>query len=289
MSAVDAPERAAARPARRVPGRFLASELRLVAVRRRNQVGLLVLVAVPVIIGIAVRLGAPAQTDQPGGPEFLTGILNSGFFVALAALSAELPLFLPLAVATLAGDAVAGEANIGTLRYLLAVPAGRSRLLAVKYAGIVAGAFLAPLLVAGVGLLVGVALFGVAPVTLLSGAQVSFGAGLLRLLGVCLYLGICLSAVGAVGLFVSTLTEQPMGAAIGTTAVAVLSFVLLAVPQVDWLHPYQINRHWQDFGELMRDPVSFGALMPGLRSAGAYILVFLTAAWASLHTRDITS
>ena len=45
----------------------------------------------------------------------------------------ELPLFLPLAVAVIAGDTIAGEANVGTLRYLLATPVQRSRLLAVKY------------------------------------------------------------------------------------------------------------------------------------------------------------
>jgi ABC-2 type transport system permease protein len=58
---------------------------------------------------------------------------------------------------------------------------------------------------------------------------------------------------------------------------------------VDWLHPYLPTRHWQDFGELLRDPVSVGALMPGLQSAGAYIVIFLTAAWARFAGRDVTS
>lgn len=289
MSAVDSPAAAVpVAPLRRFSTRFLRSELRLIFGRRRNQVGLLVLAAVPVIIAVATKVSSPGAEEGDGG-DFFSGIVNNGFFVALAALSVELPLFLPLAVATIAGDSVAGEANIGTLRYLLAVPVGRTRLLAVKYAGIVFGAFFAPLLVAGVGLVVGLALFGGGPVTLLSGTQVGLGAGLLRLLAVCAYLGVCLAALGAVGLFISTLTEQPMGAAIATTIFAVLSFVLLAIPQVDWLHPYLLTRHWLDFGELLRDPVSLGALVPGLRSAGAYILIFLAAAWANLGGRDVTS
>lgn len=285
MSAVDSPP---VRAARGISGRFLRSELRLMFARRRNQAGLVVLAVVPVIIAVAVKVSAPSG-DGGDGPDFFVGIAQNGFFVALAALTVELPLFLPLAVATLAGDSVAGEANIGTLRYLLTVPVGRTRLLAVKYAGIVVGALLAPLLVATVGLLAGLALFGGGPVTTLSGSQVSLGEGLIRLLGVCLYLGVCLAALGAVGLFVSTLTEQPMGATIATTILTVLSFVLITIPQVDWLHPYLLTRHWEDFGELLRDPVSLSALRPGLLSAGAYIVIFVSAAWANLSGRDITS
>lgn len=283
MSAVDV-----VRP-RRVSTRFLRSELRLIGGRRRNQVGLAALAAVPIVLAIAVRVSSPSSGGRGGGPDFVSAIAGNGFFVALAALSVELPLFLPIAVAALAGDAVAGEANAGTLRYLLAVPVDRTRLLLVKYAGIVAGAFLAPLVVAASGLLVGLLLFGGGDVTLLSGAQVGLGEGVLRLVGACLYLGVCLAALGALGLFVSTLTEQPMGATIALTMLTVTSFVLMSIPQVDWLHPYLITAHWQDFGELLRDPVSFGALRPGLLSAAAYIVIFGSAAWARFAGRDVTS
>ena len=290
MSAVEVTGVPAA-PVRRVSSRFLRSELRLIAVRRRNQVGLAALAAVPVVLAVAMKVAAPDGPDRGGGggPDFFAQITGNGFFVALAALGVELGLFLPIAIAMLAGDAVAGEANQGTLRYLLTVPVGRIRLLAVKYAGIVAGAFLAPLVVAVSGLVIGLILFGGGDVTLLSGSQVGFGEGLLRLLGVCLYLGVCLSALGAIGLFLSTLTEQPMGATIALTMLTVASFVLQQIPQVDWLHPYLLTRHWQDFGELLRDPVSFDALTPGLLSAGAYIVVFLSAAWARFAGRDVTS
>ena len=102
--------------------------------RRRNQAGLLVLAAVPVLIAISVK----STLSQPGqdAPDFFRSITENGLFVALAALTIELGLFLPLAVSVIAGDCVAGEANIGTLRYLLTVtPVTRLRLLLVKYAG----------------------------------------------------------------------------------------------------------------------------------------------------------
>ncbi|GAB3802933.1 ABC transporter permease [Micromonospora zhanjiangensis] len=290
MSVVDRPTTAhPVRRARRPSSRFFRSELRLIYGRRRNQVGLAGLAAVPIVIAVSIRMSGSDNGGGGGPSDFVGSVTSNGFFVALVALTVELPLFLPIAVAAIAGDSVAGEANLGTLRYLLGVPVTRNRLLAVKYAAVATFALSVTLLVAAVGVGIGLALFGGGPVTLLSGTQVGLGDGLLRLLGICAYLTVCLCALGALGLFVSTLTEQPMGATIAVTMLTVASWVLGQIPQLDWLHPYLLTRHWQDYGELLRDPVDLGALLPGLLSAGAYALVFLTAAWARFGSRDVTS
>jgi len=268
--------------------RFLRSELWLIFGRRRNQAGLGVLAAVPLVIAISIRIAdpGPGSTD---GPDFFASITDNGLFVALAALTISLPLFLPLAVAAIAGDTIAGEANVGTLRYLLTVPVHRTRALLVKYAAIVIFAVTATLLVAGVGLAAGLALFGGGPVTLLSGVQVGLGDGLLRLLAVCGYLAAGLCALGAVGLFVSTLTEQPIGATIAVVILTVTSFVLDSIPQLEWLHPYLLTHWWMSFGDLLRAPVYLADVGQGLLSAGAYVVIFWTAAWARFAGRDITS
>ena len=152
------------------------------------------LAAVPALIAIAVK----TTLSQPGAdaPDFFRSITQNGLFVALAALTIELGLFLPLAVAVVAGDSVAGEANIGTLRYLLTVPVTRGRLLAVKYAAIVVGAFVATFVVAAVGIVMGLVLFGGGSMTTLSGTQISFAAGLLRVLAAAVYLSCGLAALG---------------------------------------------------------------------------------------------
>ncbi|BCB73605.1 ABC transporter permease [Phytohabitans flavus] len=289
MSAVEV----AAVPATRgftAPLRFLGSELSLIARRRRNQAGLAVLASVPIIVAIAVRVSNPTSSGSgDGGPEFLSSITGNGIFVALAALALELQLFLPIAVAAVAGDAIAGEANVGTLRYLLTVPVHRTRLLAVKYVGIVVGTFIATVTVAGTGVLAGLLLFGGGDVTLLSGTTIGMGEGLLRLLAICLYLTACLAALGAVGLFVSTLTEQPMGATIAIVMFNMISWILGLIPQIEWLHPYLLTHWWNSFGDLLRDPVAWDPLRNGLLSAAAYIVIFLSAAWARFGTRDVTS
>lgn len=276
------------RPVRRVSTRFLRSELHLIFGRRRNWAGLAVLAAVPILLAIAVKVSG-SGSGRGGGPDFFAGITDNGLFVALAALSIELGLFLPIAVAAISADAIAGEAHQGTLRYLLTVPVERTRMLLVKYTGIVVFTFVATLLVAATGTLIGLALFGGGPVTLLSGAQVSLGEGLLRLLGICVYVSIGLAALGAVGLFISTLTEQPIGATIAIVMLNVASFILDSIPQLDWLHPYLLTHWWMSFGDLLREPVALDAMRSGVLSAAAYVLIFLSAAWARFANRDITS
>ncbi len=266
--------------------RLLRSELRLVTGRRRNQAGLLVLAAVPILLAVAVRASGGGRGR---GGDFLTAAASNGIFVALAALTVEIALFLPLAVAILSGDAIAGEANTGTLRYLLTVPVSRTRLLAVKYASLVIGSAIGAAVVAVTGVVIGGILFGLGPVTLLSGAQVPLADGLLRLLVACLYVAVGLSALAAVGLFVSTLTEQPIAVMISVTVVSTAMWILDGISQVEWIHPYLLVHYWPAFADLFREPVFWEQMSRGLLVALAYVVVFLSLAWARFGQKDITS
>ena len=277
-------------PAARVPRvspRFLLSELRLIFRRRRNLAGFVVLAAVPIFISIAVR----SQSSQPGrhAPDFFRSITENGLFVALAALTIEMGLFLPLAVAVIAGDSIAGEANVGTLRYLLGVPVSRLRLLAVKYAAMVIFSFVATFTIAVTGIVMGVLLFGGGDMTLLSGTQVSFANGVGRVALATAYLACGIASLGAVGLFISTLTEQPIAATIAVVVFSTASFILDSIPQVDWLHPYLITHNWPAFGDLFRDPIAWNGVGQGLYVAAAYVVVFFLAAWARFAGKDVTS
>src|SRR5687767_14380908 len=116
-------------PRARVSTRFLRSELKIIFARRRNLAGAGVLAVAPVILAVAVRLAGPGEGD---GPLLLGPITGNALFVGFAPLALEVPLFLPLAVSAMSGDAVAGAAKLGTLRYLLAIPVGRTRLRVIK-------------------------------------------------------------------------------------------------------------------------------------------------------------
>jgi ABC-2 type transport system permease protein len=291
-STVQAPAPIPARGPSFRTGRLLGSELMLIFGRRRNWAGMLVLASVPTLVAIAVKLWAEPSDGGDGGgggPDFASQITNNGLFVALTALTLELPLFLPLAVSAISADSVSGEANLGTLRYLLTVPVRRMRMLAVKYAAIAIFASVATLIVAGTGIALGLALFGGGKLTLLSGTQVPFGVGLWRLVLIVGYISLALAALGAIGLFVSTLTEQPIGATVAILILCVGSEIVDSISQLNAVHPYLLTHYWLGFGDLLRDPIAWSPVMRGLMVFAVYAVVFWTAAWARFAGKDVSS
>lgn len=268
-------------------GRLLRSELRLIFGRRRNQLLLVFLAAVPVLVGAAVRWGGGPNHGE--GPMFLPLVQLNGLYLTLACLVVVLPLLLPLAVGVVAGDTLAGEASAGTLRYLLLVPVARNRLLAVKAGGalIYAGAAVAAL--TAVGLVTGAALFPTGRLLLLPDASTSFAGGLGRDLLAAGYVWLSLSGLVLAGLAISTWTEVPIAAMAVTLLVAVVSQILDAVPQVQAIHPYLLTHHWLAFGELLRDRPRWAQLGRGLAVQAGYGTVAVAVAWARFRQQDVTS
>jgi ABC-2 type transport system permease protein len=279
----------------RAYGRLVGSELRLVFRRRRNQLLLLVVALFPLVIGIALKVAAPSGAGGGGGngpsngTVFFNQLAGNGVFLTFIALTMLLILVLPVVVSIVAGDSIAGEAGHGTLRYLLAVPAGRTRLLSAKYLSIVAFATAATFIVAIVALLVGVVLFPVGQVALLSGTTVSLADGLLRIFLVTLYISAAMAAVGAIGLAISTLTEHAIGAIAALMILVVGSEVVDQVPQFASAGPYLPTHWWTMFDSLLRSPVDTTTLWHGLVSFAVYAALFCLFAWARFTTSDVTS
>lgn len=281
--------RAAGSPVRRrsMTGGLLASELGLLFRRRRTWAMLCALAAIPILIAVAVRVSSAVPAGR--GPAFLDRITQNGLFVGVTAMVVSVPLFLPLTVGVVAGDTIAGEAGQGTLRYLLVAPAGRIRLLLVKYGGAAVFVVVAPLVVALAGAGIGAALFPVGPVTLLSGDRIGTGEALVRLLLIAAYLALSLLGLSAIGLFISTLTDVPVGAMAATVVLSVVSQVLDALPQLEWLHPWLFSHYWLDFGDLLRQPVSWESFAANAVLQGGYVAVFGALAYGRFITKDVLS
>lgn len=274
---------------------LLRSELLTVFRRKRTFALFAVLAGVPLLVGIAVRIetrdgGSVGGGNGNGnGPAFIEQISNNGLFLAFASLAATLPFFLPMAVGVVAGDAVAGEAGGGTLRYLLVAPAGRTRLLSVKYLSVLAFCTAATLVVAVSALVVGFALFPVGDVTTLSGTTLALPEALLRALLIALLVAASLTGMAALGLFVSTLTDSGIGAMATTVGLLITVQIVDTIPQLHAVQPYLFPHYWLSFADLLRDPVQWGGILRNLGLQAVYAAVFGTAAWARFTTRDVTA
>ncbi|MFF8789940.1 ABC transporter permease [Streptomyces sp. NPDC015125] len=271
---------------------LLRSEIATTFRRWRTLALLAVLAGVPVLVGIAVKIetgdGGPGGGGGPGGPAFLSQVTHNGLFLVFTSLAVTLPFFLPMSIGVIAGDSLAGEAHGGTLRYLLVAPAGRTRLLLVKYATILTFCLVGTLVVALSALATGALLFPLGEVTLLSGTSVSFGEGLLRALAIAVAVALSLIGVAAVGLFISALTTSGIAAMATTVGLLITVQILDTLPQLHAIQPYLFPHYWLSFADLLRDPVYWDPLQKNLGLQALYALVFGSAAWARFTTRDIT-
>ena len=275
-------------------------ELRKLVLRPRMWVSVLVLCALPGVV--AVFLATTHLSPPPGqGAAFLSAVERNGSWFPAAALALILPIFLPIAVATFAGDAVAGESAQGTLRYLLIRPVGRTRLLLAKLIGIAVFIILCIALVVFTSYFIGTGLFGTGGgqaaaavgqpggVTSLSGSALTPFQLAERLVAAIGYIVVCMLGVGVIALCFSTLTDSGLGAALGTLAVLITSEVLTTLDAANAVKPYLPTNYWLAWIDFFREPIFWYNIDKGLLVQFAYLAVFFGAAWANLSTKDVTS
>lgn len=266
---------------------LLTSELGLVLRRRRNIAMLVALAAVPIIVGIALRIANPSAGDGP--PDFITQVTGNGMFLGFSALIVVTPFLWPLTMSVVSGSSIAAEASEGTLRYLLTVPVARWRVLISKYIACVVYGFVGAVVVIVVGFATGALLFPVGKVTLLSGTTIGGVDMFVRALYMAGFGTMLMAGVAAIGVFISTLTEVPIGAMAAAAAVPVVSNILGAIPQLEALHPWLLTDTWPAYGDLLREPIDWDAITRGAWTQLGYVVIFVSLAWARLTSRDITS
>lgn len=260
--------------------------------RPRTWVTIGLLDALPTLV--AILLAVTHLGPRPGqGPAFLSAVLSNGSLFSVAALAIVLPLFLPVAVAVIAGDSIAGEAQGGTLRYLLIRPVGRTQLLVAKLVAVFVFVGVSVVVVAGTGFVVGRLLLGNAPlsaaVTSVSGSNLTPTQIALRTVLAIAYVAFSMLGVAAVALFLSTLTDSALSAALGAMAILIGSSLLLTLDASRSLQPYLPTRYWLSFIDLFRDPILWRNVLRGLGLQAVYVVVLLGAGWANFTTKDVTS
>ena len=265
--------------------------------RPRTWIAIALLCGLPAVV--AAFLATTQVGPQPGeGPTFLSAVLANGSLYPAAALAMVLPLFLPVSVAVVGGDSVAGEAGAGMLRYLLLRPVGRTRLLVAKLVTLIAFVLIAVVSVAVTSYAVGVTVFGTEPadafvgsavVTSVSGTGLDQGQVALRIVYTVLYIAVSMLGVGAIAIFLSTVTDSSLGAALGALAFLVTSQVLVTLDAAASIRPYLPTRYWLAWIDFFREPILWYDIQRGLGIQAVYVGVFLAAAWANFATRDVTS
>ena len=189
------------------------------------------------------------------------------------------------------------------LRYLLARPVGRTRLLVAKLITLIAYVLITVVTIAVTSYVTGRLLFGNQPVAVTSGglttnnvvANSLSGTGLtpldvlLRTAGAVSFIAVSMLGVGAIALFLSTITDSSLGAALGALAALIASEVLVTLNSTAAVSPYLPTRYWLAWLDFFREPILWRNIERGFAIQGVYIVVFVAAAWANFATKDVTS
>ncbi|HKD97932.1 MAG TPA: ABC transporter permease [Micromonosporaceae bacterium] len=261
--------------------------------RPRVWVSIGLLCLLPIIVAIFISTTRIAPPPGQGGA-FLSAVLSNGALYPAAAMALVVPLFLPVATAVLAGDAVAGEATTGTLRYLLIRPVGRTRLLVAKLVTLTAFVLMAVVILLLTSFVTGELAFGSGTpgqpgVTSLSGTTLTPTDIALRLTGSLLFVTVSMLGVAAIAVFLSTVTDSPLGATLGALAVLVGSELLATLGAAGSIAPYLPTRYWLAWVDFFRQPILWRDIERGIGLQVVYVLVFLGAAWANFMTKDVKS
>jgi ABC-2 type transport system permease protein len=270
------------------PGRTLRLRVEFVRQlrRRRTQIAGGLLIILPIIIAIAFKVGGAGD----GGAPQLVSLANAGGFnFALFTEFAAVGFLLVVVVALFCGDTVASEASWSSLRYLLAQPVPRSRLLKQKL--IVAGSLCvtANLLLPVWAFVVGGVFFGWSPARSPVGGSFATGGSVWRLVIIVAYVCGQLLVVAALAFLLSVSVDNPLGAVGGAVMLVVVSNILDQIAALDpYRHylPTHFNYAWID---TLSSPIRWDDMIRGTGLALVYSALFLGYAWLRFDRKDITS
>lgn len=271
------------------PGRTLRLRVELVRQlrRRRTQVTFALVAVLPVVLWIAFSLA-------PDGPP--TGSLNlvdlaqsSGTNFAVFGLFASASFLLVVVVALFFGDTVAAEASWSSLRYLLAAPIPRARLLRQKAVVAAVLSATALVLLPLSALVVGTLAYGAGDLVSPTGESLDHWTAVGRVLLGAAYTVLQLSWVAALALLLSVSTDAPLGAVGGAVMTAIVSQILNQITALEDLRDYLPTRYATAWSDLLAVQVDWGAMTRGVFSALCYALVFGAAAVWRFRRKDVTS
>jgi ABC-2 type transport system permease protein len=270
----------------------LAKQLR----RPRTYVALTVAAVIPVVIAVAVKSNPPTASGGGEGRALFFLGTQSGLVLGFAALRLMSRFLLIVIVALFAGDAIAGEAGTGNLRYLLVRPIARGRLLAGKLAVAVLLVFVAATVIAGAASIAGGVTFGWHPVALVARSSTGFGAihhsvGALigYLAATTLYIAWTMTVVAAFAFMLSTLTDSPTAAISGGVGLFVVSQILDSIDSIGRARDFLPTAYLDSWDHLLFDGTVSDSMVRGMLIPIPYLAVFCTVAWWWFRRKDVLS
>ncbi|CAG6398262.1 ABC transporter permease [Streptomyces cocklensis] len=272
------------------PGRTLRLrvEARRQLRRRRTMIVAALLAALPFILIAAFAIGGTPKEGR-NGPTLIDTATASGANFAATCLFVSAGFVLVVPVALFCGDTVASEAGWSSLRYLLAAPVPRTRLLSVKFAVALGFSAVALVLLPAVALVSGTVAYGWGDLELPTGGALASGDALPRLAVAVVYIFVSQLVTAALAFWLSTRTDAPLGAVGGAVGLTIVGNVLDAVTALgSWRDV--LPAHWQfSWADALQPTLEWTGMLQGASVSVSYAIVLTALAFRGFRTKDVVS
>ena len=262
--------------------------------RKRTLFAYIFVMALPIIVALAVKFGTSGNSTGPtrfgSGTTDLIGLATKGAanFTATMFYFAT-PFLLVAVISIFNGDTVASEANWSTLRYLLASPVPRIRLLFQKLKVSLTLSAFAILILVATSWIVGQLAFGTTPLVTPLGVTMQNGMAIQHLLIVAAYLAINLFSVAGLAFYLSVATDVPLGAVGGAIGIMILSNILDAISGLGSLRNWLPTHYAFSWFDALSANIDWTAMIRGASYALILFFALISLAVIKFSKKDITS
>ncbi|MEU5442609.1 ABC transporter permease [Streptomyces griseofuscus] len=255
--------------------------------RRRTLVMGALLASLPFVLVIAFAVGHPSGRD--GQVTLMDTATASGANFAAVNLFVSAGFLLVVPVALFCGDTVASEANWSSLRYLLAAPVPRARLLWSKLVVALGLSLAAMVLLPVVALAVGTAAYGWGPLQIPTGGELDPGTAVGRLAVAVAYIFVSQLVTAGLAFWLSTRTDAPLGAVGGAVGLTIVGNVLDAVTALGHWRDF-LPAHWQfAWADAVQPHAEWSGIIQGCALSVTCALVLFALAFRGFARKDIVS
>lgn len=257
--------------------------------RRRTGVMAALLAAVPLVMAAAFAIGGDDMGEGRRGISLLDVATASAANFAVTCMFVSGGLLVAIPVALFFGDSVASEASWSSLRYLLAMPVPRARLLGSKMAVAATLSLAAIILLPAVGLFVGLFAYGWGPLVLPTGGVLPADQAISRIAIVVGYTMLTALVVAGMAFWLSTRTDSPLGAVGGGLGLVILGSILGQIDALGDLREY-LPSYWQfAWVDALSPTIDWSGMINGVSVALTYAVVLFALAFRSFTKADILS
>jgi ABC-2 type transport system permease protein len=276
---------------------LLKIELFKIFRRPRTYIAFVAIAAVIILIQLAFY--SDGETFLQFGMQSLketfdiNGKVLNGYLVCYIILQTLL-IHVPLLIALVAGDAIAGEANMGTLRLLITKPISRSQFMLTKFFATVIYTLLLLVFMAILSLLLSLAIFGTSDLIIMKSEMIVVLDShnvLWRYFAAFGFAAIAMTTVAALAFLLSVFSENSIGPIVGTMSIVILFTILttMNIPFFNMMKPFLFTNHMLNWKGFFENPVNYREVLKSALILITHIIVFVSLAIFIFRKKDILS